>query len=152
MSDRVNIDAMHLRHRALTPHIAGSYCEAAAVCLSRHHSSPVEVMLSDNGTESLGVLAWVEPDSRVLSAWANKTDATKFGAYCCVITGVELLCGLFAVRRAETGTGADYYTAPKDSGQDDLEGCLRLEVSGVGDGSHKDVNRRLLAGGTNHLD
>lgn len=144
MSDRVNIDAMHLRHRALTPHIAGSYREAAAVCLGRHHFSPVEITLSDNGTESRGELAWAEPDSRVLGAWANKTDATEAGAYCCVIAGVELLRGLFAVRRAETDTGADYYIGPKDSGQDDLENCLRLEVSGVSDGSDKDVNRRLL--------
>jgi hypothetical protein len=55
-----------------------------------------------------------------------------------------LLRGLFAVRRAETGTGADYYIGPNGSGEDDLEDCLRLEVSGVSDGGDKEVNRRLL--------
>jgi hypothetical protein len=144
MPGKINIDAMHLRHRALTPPIAGAFCEAAAVCLSRHHASPAEIRLSDNGVESLGELVWSEPDSRVLDAWANKTDATEAGACCCVIAGVELLRGLFAVRRAETGTGADYYIGAKDSGREDLEDCLRLEVSGVSDGSEKDVSRRLL--------
>jgi hypothetical protein len=74
----------------------------------------------------------------------NTTDATEAGAYCCVIAGVELLRGLFAVRRAETGTGADYYVGPQGAGHDDLEDCLRLEVSGVDNGSEKDVNKRLL--------
>jgi len=144
LSRKLNIDAMHRRHWALTPAIAEAYREAAAVCLSRHHSSPVEITLSDNGSESLGELAWAAPDSRVLGAWANEIDATEAGAYCCVIAGVESLRGLFAVSRAETGTGADYYIGPENSGRDDLENCLRLEVSGLSDGTDRDVDRRLL--------
>jgi hypothetical protein len=144
MSNRVNIDGMDTRHPALTPPIAGTYREAACVCLNRYHSSPSEIMLSDNGAQSLAELAWTEPDSRILGAWSNTTDATAFGAYSCVIAGIELLRGLFAVRRAETGTGADYYIGLNDSALDDLEGCMRLEVSGLGDGNEKDVNKRLL--------
>jgi hypothetical protein len=56
---------------------------------------------------------------------------------------VELLRNLFAVRRAETYTGADYYVGPIGS-EDDLETCFRLEVSGVGSGERPDVVRRLL--------
>jgi hypothetical protein len=143
MTQRVNINAMHRRHRALTTHVAGYYREAASVCLSRHHSSPEEIRLSDNGTESVAELEWDPPSPRVLAAWANDIVATEDGACCCVIAGVELLRGLFAVRRAETGTGADYYVGPKGSGRDDLENCLRLEVSGVNNGNDKDVIRRL---------
>lgn len=51
---------------------------------------------------------------------------------------------MFAVRRAETGTGADYYIGPQGAGMDDLEDCLRLEVSGVSDGDEKVVTKRLL--------
>jgi hypothetical protein len=98
----------------------------------------------DNGTASLAEVAWVVPDGRTSDALANVIDATEYGAYGCVIAGVELLRDLFAVRRAETGTGADYYIAPKDSGEQDLEDCLRLEVSGVSEGTVRDVNRRLL--------
>jgi hypothetical protein len=144
MSNQLIIKDMHARHRALTQPVAGAYYEAATVCLGRHHSPPVEMTLSDNGTESQAAVTWDVPDSRVLAAWANTTDATEAGAYGCVIAGVELLRGLFAVRRAETGTGADYYVGPKESAEDDLESCLRLEVSGLSDGNAKEVNRRLV--------
>jgi len=51
---------------------------------------------------------------------------------------------LGAVRRAETKTGADYYIGPQGSGSDDLDNCLRLEISGLNEGSHTEVLRRLL--------
>jgi hypothetical protein len=140
----LNIDAMDERHRGLTPSIAGTYREAASVCLSRHHTPPTTIVLSDNGSTSSAELRWPIPTVREQNAWANTTDTTRDGAYGCLIAGVELLRGLFAVRRAETGTGADYYIGPNGSGEDDLEDCLRLEVSGVSDGSDKEVNRRLL--------
>ena len=135
---------MHERHRALTPSIAGSYQEAAAVCLNRYHTPPIEIELSDSGTESSAEVSWEAPDSQVRDAWANEIDATEAGAYGCVIAGVELLKGFLAVRRAETGTGADYYIGPPGAGAEDLEDCLRLEVSGVGNGDHREVRKRLL--------
>jgi hypothetical protein len=144
MTKRVNLDDMHERHRALTESIAGCYREAAAVCLDRHHSSPIEIILSDNGTSSPAELFWFTPDSRTLAAWANEIDATEAGAYGCVIAGVELMRNLFAVRRAETRTGADYYIGPVDVAEDDLENCLRLEISGVDDGTLREVSARLL--------
>jgi hypothetical protein len=82
--------------------------------------------------------------SRTVDAWANTTDTTEAGAYGCVIASVELSRGLFAMRRVETGTGADYYVGPEGAGVDDLEDCLRLEVSGVGDGGENAVKKRLL--------
>jgi hypothetical protein len=144
MTKRLRLENMHERHRALTPAIAASYNEAAAVCMSRHHTSPVELTLSDNGVDAPGELAWSVPDDRTLGAWANDIDATEMGAYGCVIAGVEEIRGLFAVRRAETRTGADYYIGPVGSGLDDLEDCYRLEVSGLDAGSRRDVANRLL--------
>jgi hypothetical protein len=43
----------------------------------------------------------------------------------------------------ETGTGADDYIGPPDQSRDDLEGCLRLEVSGTDRGTASAVARRL---------
>jgi hypothetical protein len=134
---------MHERHRALTVAVAGSYEEAAAVCFDRHHQSPVELTLSDNGTGSPADVHWIAPDARTRQAWANSTDTTEAGAYGCVIAGVEALRELLAVRRAETGTGADYYIGPAGSGVTDLEDCFRLEVSGVDQGDHREVVKRL---------
>jgi hypothetical protein len=144
MTTRLNLEAMHERHRALTPHIAGGYQEAASVCLSRHHMPPVQIALSDNGIESPAEVSWIPPDVRTRDAWANATDTTEAGAYGCVIAGVEELRQLVAVRRADTGTGADYYVGPAGAGQTDLEDCVRLEVSGVDAGDRREVARRVL--------
>lgn len=135
---------MHERHRALTEAIAKSYEEAARVCLSRHHNSPITAKLSDDGAETTTEIVWSLPDARTLSAWGNAIDTTEMGAYCCVIAGIEEIRGLFAVRRADTGTGADYYIGPAGAGITDLEDCLRLEVSGVDAGDHREVRTRLI--------
>jgi hypothetical protein len=145
MSNRINLESMHDRHRALTVALSGAYQEAVSVCLSRHHKSPVLITVSDGGTESEAEVVWSAPDSKTLGAWANTTDATEAGAYGFVIAGLEYLRGLFAVRRAETGTGADYYVGPHGSGEEDLEACLRLEVSGVDGGNREAVATRLGA-------
>jgi hypothetical protein len=144
MGARLSLKAMNERHSALTASLAGSYHEAASVCLSRHHTSPVDIKLSDNGNESAAEVEWPTPDSRTLNAWANAIDTTEAGAYCCVIAGVLELRGLVAVRRAETGTGADYYLGLPGTGEDDLEGCVRLEVSGVDAGDWREVAKRLM--------
>ncbi|MEK7806123.1 MAG: hypothetical protein AAB528_00165, partial [Chloroflexota bacterium] len=85
MPSRLQIEDMQERHRALTPPIAASYLEAARVCLSRHHQSPTEFSLSDNGIGGVAEVEWIAPDDRISDAWANKTDTTEAGAYCCVI-------------------------------------------------------------------
>ena len=42
-------------------------------------------------------------------------------------------------------TGADYYLAPRSKSPDDLEDCLRLEVSGVDRGPESTISQRLRA-------
>ena len=135
---------MHLRHRALTGPVAASHCEAASVCLSRHYWPPIAIAVEGDSQSRRVDVQWETPDARTRDAWANKVDATEAGACACVIAGVELLHGLVAVRRAHTGTGADYYVGPPGSGVDDLEDCWRLEVSGVDVGDKKAVLRRVL--------
>ena len=64
-------------------------------------------------------------------------------AYCCVIAGVEHVRGQVALRRAETGTGADYYIGDPDADAEDLEDCIRLEISGVDKGDLDVISARL---------
>lgn len=130
------------RHRALTPSVAGSYLEAARVCLDRHHSSPKEFTLEDDTVESIAKVEWDVTDDRVRVAWANTDDATRDGAYAVAIAATELLRGMFAIRRAETRTGADYYIALSDQDLEDLENCFRLEVSGT-HSDKSEAKRRL---------
>ncbi len=89
------------------------------------------------------VVEWQKTSKRVKLAWANEIDTTEMGAYACVLAAVELLCGLVTVRRAETKSGVDYYIAQPGTPAEDLENCIRLEVSGVDRGNVATVGRRL---------
>lgn len=131
------------RHCGLTLAIAEAYVEAARVCLDRHYRPPVEFTIRNGNSAMETVAEWEPTDDRIRSAWLNEISATESGAYACVIAAVELSEGLYAIRRAETRTGADYYLAPSAIEQGDLEGCVRLEVSGSNLGSWAVLARRL---------
>jgi hypothetical protein len=88
------------------------------------------------------IVEWHSTTQRERHAWANETDATEAGAYGLALAGVELE-GLVAVRRAETRTGADYYISIAGSVTDDLESCVRLEVSGIDRGDEAMIRQRL---------
>ena len=137
------IDQMHERHIGLTPEVAACYLQAASVCLDRHHNPPVVFDLFDGSNERQARVQWKPSTPQVRAAWANTTDTTESGAYACALAGTELLRGFFAVRRAETGTGSDYYVGPPGAGTEDLESCWRLEVSGVDAGNRTTLNGRL---------
>ncbi|MFZ4557257.1 MAG: hypothetical protein ACOYN8_12915 [Pseudanabaena sp.] len=127
----LELQNMAERHHALTPAIASTYLEAARVCLDRHHVSPKEFILQNDGAESTAKVEWEITDSRIQAAWANTDDATRDGAYALAIAATELLRGMVAIKRAETRTGADYYIAFANQDLEDLENCFRLEVSGT---------------------
>ena len=132
------------RHQGVTPAIAECFGEAARVCLDRHHQPPVAFAIHDNGAATSATVSWEKADERCKAAYANETDTTEWGAYACALATTELTRGLVALRRAETKTGADYYLAPPGTSLDDLEECMRLEVSGIDKGTPNDVEVRLL--------
>ncbi len=142
-NEKLRIKSLHERHIGLTPSLSGTFFEAASVCLSRHHNSPVEIEIARNGGTTRRVVDFQRPDDRVLNAWANDIDTTETGAYGVCLAVVEVEEQLVAVRRAETLTGADWYVAPVGTEPDDLESCFRLEVSGVDAGSRATVETRL---------
>jgi hypothetical protein len=131
------------RHYGLIEPIANAYLAAARVCLDRHHRSPVHICITKANTDKKAALQWVPADERTRGALNNAIDTTEAGAYACIIAAVELSEGMFTVRRAETGTGADYYVAPAGKGLDDLEDCWRLEISGTDKGNATAVQRLL---------
>jgi hypothetical protein len=140
---RLRLESLHERHTGLTPSLAGSYFEAASVCLNRHHNSPVEIKIARNGGTSTSLAEFQKPDARILNAWANDIDTTENGAYCVCLAAVEVEEQLVAVKRAETFSGADWYVAPIGTTPDDLENCFRLEVSGLDTGGRVAVEARL---------
>src|ERR1035441_9343023 len=140
MTERtVILDRLHERHPGLTPALGQSYAEAACVCFSRHHQPPVILALNHGFTVEHSTLNFTLPDNRTKNAHANEIDATETGAYGVSLAALETVSGLVAVRRAETLTGADWYVAPNGTDSNDLEGCIRLEVSGINAGTSSDV-------------
>jgi hypothetical protein len=137
------LDNVHERHYGLSLEVAQYYLLSARVCLDRHHSSPAVFDIVDDAQESQASVAWEPADDRGRSSMANRDDATRDGAYICAIAATELRRELFAVQRAETLTGADYYVAPMDCSTDDMEDWLRLEVSGTDSGNKSRVNQKL---------
>jgi len=136
-------DGLQERHPGLTQAVADSYVEAATVCFSRHHQSPVTLSLQYGADQEFRVVQYSVPDDRMLGAHGNEIDATEAGAYGVSLAAVEVVVGLVAVSRAETLTGADWYVAPHGADIEDLEGCVRLEVSGTSAGASSEVKRRL---------
>ena len=130
------------RHSGLTPFLAGTYIEAASVCLDIHHTPPETFTLENDNSQSLATVDWQQPDNRCKAAWANIDDAARDGAYACALAATELIMGFYAIKRAEKLTGADYYIGPSHCTADDLEDCYRLEVSGTNMDSNE-VYKRL---------
>jgi hypothetical protein len=131
------------RHTGVTQAIGDCYSEAARVCLDRHHNPPATFSVEGLARNCDAVAEWQAADQRTRGAWANEIDATELGAYGLALAAIELADGMVAVRRAETGTGADYYVAPIGATVDDLENCFRLEVSGVDRGDSAALRQRL---------
>ena len=81
---------LHSDHPGLTSPIAATYVEAASVCLSRHHTPPVDFDLEDGGHLSHCGVDWVQPDVQMSRAWANEIDTTEAGAYGMVLAALKL--------------------------------------------------------------
>lgn len=131
-----DLRALHTRHRGMTIAVCHAYAEAAFVCLSRHHEPPIDISVA----EQPFVMVWDVPGDRARGAWANRVDAVEAGAYAMAIAAVEVTRGWFALSRAETVMGADYYVGPPGA---DLEDAYRLEVSGVDSGDAGVLRARL---------
>lgn len=57
-SSKLPLKNIAARHKGLTKSIAESYCEAARVCLDRHHTSQKEFILNDDALEKLTIVEW----------------------------------------------------------------------------------------------
>ena len=137
------IKGLSERHVGVTPALGEVYEEAARVCLDRHHSSPQEFMVADNGVSTTANVDWVSADARTRNAWANTDDATEAGAYCLALASAEATRGLVAVGRAKKLSGVDYLLGAPGLQVEDFETVMRLEVSGTDEGNASVIRIRL---------
>ncbi len=131
------------RHPGISHGIALSYREAAQVCLARHHKPPKAFSLTCDSANIAADADWRPPPQALQAAWNNAIDATEWAAYCVALAAVEITNGLYAIYRAETQSGADYYLAPAGAEADDLENLVRLEVSGIDEATPGTIATRL---------
>lgn len=140
----LDLDGMELRHPGLTAEVAAANSQAARVCLDRHHSPPIGFTVENSGDLVKLRAEWRPTSAAEKAAWANDTDTTEQGAYACALASIEAVRELVAIRRAETGTGSDYYLAPSGADPQDLEAAVRLEVSGVDSGGRGALAARAV--------
>ncbi len=103
--------------------------------LERVHgsTSPKDGVISPTGRpDATCVLAWSRPSDRMKRSHANTTDATEEGAYAVASLAVHALDGWRIIARTPTESGADIWMARPD---DDPDGQVRLEVSGIAEGA-----------------
>lgn len=130
------LSELHRRHPGFKANLCSAYADAARVCLSRHHDSPRTFRIQDGTENSERSISWDSPTAQDRAAWNNSDDATRDGAYAVSLAAVEVTRRLVAVGRAHTKTGADWLLVPVEEVEpDDFEGTIRLEVSGVDEGS-----------------
>ena len=120
-----------------------SYREAAQVCLGRHHKPPSSFNLIHDSAKTAADADWSPPSQGLQAAWNNTIDATEAAAYCVALAAIEITNGLYAIYRAETQSGADYYLAPEGAQPEDLESLVRLEVSGMDKATPQTIAARL---------
>jgi hypothetical protein len=128
---------LHRHHRGLTPELSGALCQAACVCLARHHQPPTSLTVCIDAIGTISTLQWEIPSPAARHANANASDAIRDGAYAISLLCIENSLQLVAIGRAEEASGADWYVAPVGEGFDgngepdlDAPGVYRLEVSG----------------------
>ena len=70
-------------------------------------------------------------------------DVVRYYGQYVALAVAELTNVLYAMYRAETQSGADYYLAPRGAEANDLESLIRLEVSGMDRATPQTIAARL---------
>jgi hypothetical protein len=150
VQDSLAIHSLHTRHPAVSEATGAFYALVTGVCLQRHHEPPTSVTVSSetHGTANYDV-TWPVPSPSDVRGCAEINDAVCVGAYCLALAAVDSHMQLVGLRRAESGSGSDYYLVPagaqiSDDTQLDLErdDLIRLEVSGIDDDDHTKLQDR----------
>ncbi len=148
----LQIQSLSARHPGLTESLSNVFYEAAQICLSRHHASPIVFSVTHNQQTIEAVSQWDEPSSRTSRSQGNQNDATEYGACAISIAALEITTDFVVTARMESLSGGDFYIAPKSSIPNDfeedyepglLDSAYKLEVSGIDEGSQAVVSTRL---------
>ena len=126
---------------ALTSAFGNSLAEACAVCLDKHgHQNGVEMKV-DGDFDEFFKLQLPAVTSQMLRCWNDTEVTTEHGAYGIACLLIRRLTPFTVIERSRKGTGFDYWLGHEN----DLpfQNKARLEVSGIGKGSKRDISKRV---------
>jgi hypothetical protein len=127
------------------PHLSEVGCkslaEAAAVCLAEsEHQKGVRMTVSGDFTETFN-LYWPDVTDDMRRFWGDVEVTTENGAYGIACLLIRRLTPFTVIERARKGRGFDYWLGY--DGDLLFQKKARLEVSGIGKGSSREVARRV---------
>lgn len=143
LSTELALDDLAATHPCLTEELGGAFSQAAKVCLERHHEPPIDFIVEEDDLKDRVSLRWEPTSVHARAGWGDQNDTIEWGAVGVALAFLGAARDLVAVQRAQRGSGADYYIAAKGADIEDLEGVVRLEISGVDNGGVPDLRRRL---------
>lgn len=143
-ASELSLDDLAAIHPCITEELAGALAQAAKVCLDRHHRPPIALFVEEGAIEDNVSLRWEPTSARARAGWGDQNDTIEWTAVGVALAFLGTARELVAVRRARRVSGADYYVAAKGASLDDLEGAVRLEISGIESGGVSEVRRRLF--------
>lgn len=129
----------------ITPKFGASLAEAATICLEgQRHCSGVQMKVDGDYDHNLEV-HWqpVEDPEQVRRCWADPEVTTEHGAYGVASLLVFALTNWTIVARSRKGTGFDYWLGPKGDTDPLFQNKIRLEVSGIANGTLPDIGARV---------
>lgn len=140
----LHLDDLKLGYPGLTKTVGAFLAEAAAYCLdAQGHKSGVNLKIFGNFEEDY-TLHWTdEIDDQVKRTWADKTEATEYGATAIATLLMIDLKGYVIANRTNKGGRVDYYLVEKDAPLSVVARAL-LEVSGIFDENRSNtINMRV---------
>lgn len=127
----------------LSSEVGSSLAQAGAVCMeSQQHDPGVELLVVGGRATGRHPLHWEPPDEQARRTWHNEIDATENGAAGVALLLARRLLGYVTTSRSRHGTGFDYWLG-RDADGDPIQDEVRLEVSGIRQGSSADIKRRV---------
>lgn len=129
----------------LTSEVAGTYVQAASVCLEGNSHEPGVIFTCAGWRKADFALQWPNYDdaAQVSRTWGDDQFATECGAYGVAIALVCELSGKVVWSRSAKGPGFDFWLCDPDAQPAPLlfQGTTRLEVSGILRGSDQVAGR-----------
>lgn len=127
----------------LSAEVGSSLAQAGAVCMeSQQHDPGVELVVVGAGATGRHPVHWEPADKQARRSWRNEIDATENGAAGVALLLARRLLGYVTTSRSRHRTGFDYWLG-QDADGDPIQDEVRLEVSGIRQGSPADIARRV---------